>query len=88
MSIKEQKNGEKKIFSISYFIDDFWGVGRHFTSQKYFFLQGAPIETVREEGSDWDAVYCGKISVSPIYLQPINHYDKDSYIKALDLNGG
>lgn len=49
----------------------------------YYFLQGSLVESGLEEGSDWWAVSQGKISVSPIHLQPINHKDEDIYVEAL-----
>jgi len=39
----------------------------------YFFLHGSPIDTSSEDGSDWNAVARGSISVSPIHLYPLNH---------------
>ena len=40
---------------------------------EYWFLKGAPIDTSNEEGSDWNAVVRGSISVSPIHLHPLNN---------------
>jgi len=39
---------------------------------EYWFLQGSPIDTSDEEGSDWNAVVRGKISVSPVHIHPLN----------------
>jgi len=39
----------------------------------YYFLTGDPIHAREEEGSDWNAIQAGKISISPVYLHPINH---------------
>lgn len=44
----------------------------------YWFLKGAPIDTSGEEGSDWDAVRRGNISLSPIHLHPLcNAIDRE-----------
>lgn len=57
----------------------------HLTSFKspkgeiYYFLDGNPVETSKEDGSDWDVVSKGGISVSPIYLHPIDHHEKELY---------
>ena len=43
----------------------------------YLFLKGAVPHAEPEDNSDWEAVTGGKISVSPVYLHPINHeYDR------------
>ena len=47
--------------------------------QKYYFLQSSFFGAQSEEGSDWDAVNRNKISVSPIYVHPINHSIGDRY---------
>lgn len=39
---------------------------------EYWFLKGEPISTDIDEGSDWDVVNRGDISVSPIHLHPVN----------------
>lgn len=60
----------------------------HFDSpggESYFFLTGQPAETDLEEGSDWHAVENGAISVSPIYLNPIDHHEDEAYRNALFL---
>ncbi|MDR2589295.1 MAG: 5'/3'-nucleotidase SurE [Spirochaetales bacterium] len=41
--------------------------------ESYYFLHNVPPETDREAGSDWDAVVQGKISVSPVALQPVGY---------------
>ena len=46
---------------------------------EYWFLKGAPIETSSEDGSDWDAVKRGAISISPIHLQPLNNLIDEHY---------
>jgi len=40
---------------------------------KYYFLSGEAIHAREEEGSDWNALQSGKISISPVYLHPMNH---------------
>ncbi len=49
---------------------------------RYYFLNGHPVETPMEEGSDWTAVAEGAISVSPIYLNPIDHHEDEAYRSA------
>jgi len=54
----------------------------NFTSpggQRYFFLMGDYIDAHLEEGSDWEAITENRISVSPIYLHPINQALGDKY---------
>ena len=53
--------------------------------EMFFFLTGQPAETELEEGSDWHAVESGAISVSPIYLNPIDHHEDEAYRNALFL---
>ena len=50
--------------------------------ERYYFLNGHPIETPMEKGSDWTAVAEGAISVSPIYLNPIDHHEDEAYRRA------
>ena len=52
---------------------------------RFFFLHGKPAEVDLEEGSDWHAVENGAISVSPIYLNPIDHHEDEAYQNALFL---
>jgi len=40
---------------------------------RYYFLSGDAIHAREEKGSDWNAVRDGKISISPVYLHPMNH---------------
>lgn len=47
--------------------------------EMYYFLEGDLAEASLEEGSDWDAVQRGQISVSPIYLHPLNPHEKEQY---------
>jgi len=48
----------------------------------YFFIQGMEVETVPDEASDWNALMRGEISVSPVYLHPVNRPDEETYRKA------
>ena len=45
----------------------------------YFFLYGSHIDAESEEGSDWDAVSHGYVSVSPVFLHPINRAEELAY---------
>lgn len=45
----------------------------------YYFLTGEGIHAREEEGSDWNAIQAGKVSVSPVYLHPINHEVMHTY---------
>ena len=45
----------------------------------YLFLKGAMPHAEPEENSDWEAVTGGRISVSPVYLHPINHEYDEAY---------
>jgi len=53
---------------------------------KYYFLNGHPIESPMEPGSDWTAVAEDAISVSPIYLNPIDHHENEAY-RSADFSG-
>ena len=53
---------------------------------QYFFLAGSWIGARGEDGSDWEAVMHGRISVSPIYLHPVNHAVEDRY-RDVDFSG-
>lgn len=46
---------------------------------RYYFLNGHPVESPMEEGSDWTAVANGSISISPIYLNPVDHHEDERY---------
>ena len=48
----------------------------------YYFLTGESIHAREEEGSDWNAVQAGKISISPVYLHPMNHEVMHMYEEA------
>jgi 5'-nucleotidase len=50
---------------------------------KYYFLTGHPVDSEMEEGSDWTAVAQGRISVSPVYLNPVDHHEDEAYRNAL-----
>ena len=54
----------------------------------YYFLNGRPQEGTLEEGSDWHAVSEGAVSVSPIYLNPVDHHEDEAYRDALFLKSG
>jgi len=56
--------------------------------ETYYFLQGRPLEGPLEEGSDWHAVSEGAVSVSPIYLNPVDHHEDEAYRDALFLKSG
>ncbi len=45
----------------------------------YYFVDGKPSKTVLEAGTDWHAVEMGKISVSPVMLNPVNHAVEEHY---------
>ncbi len=47
--------------------------------ERYYFLNGHPVENEMEEGSDWTAVAQGAISVSPIFLNAIDHHEDEAY---------
>lgn len=58
------------------------------SGEMYYFLDGTPAQTELQPGTDWHAVAEGKISVSPIYLNPINHRDELGYRSASFLTSG
>ena len=43
--------------------------------KRYCFLDGGPIETEAEAGSDNDAVLRNKASVSPVFIHPVVRND-------------
>lgn len=45
----------------------------------YLFLESVPAEAEHDPGSDWEAIGAGSISVSPLYLHPVNHVDYLAY---------
>ncbi len=46
---------------------------------EYFFLTGSNAEARLEDGSDWHAVTHGSISVSPVFLHPLNQAEDEAY---------
>lgn len=54
----------------------------------FFFLDGKPVETPLEPGTDWDAVARGAISVSPIFLNPVDHHEDERYRSTGFLSAG
>ena len=51
--------------------------------ERFYFLNGHPVETPMEEGSDWTAVAQGSISVSPIFVNPVDHHEDEAYRSAV-----
>ncbi len=49
---------------------------------RYFFLDGELIKAEPYKNSDWAAVSSGRISISPIYLHPVNKNDDELYQNA------
>ena len=49
------------------------------SGERYFFLLGTLDEAELEHGSDFEAVTDHKISVSPVYLHPVNHSEDGAY---------
>lgn len=45
----------------------------------YWFLDGVPIESLDDPGSDADAIRRGKISITPIHLHPVKNRIEDQY---------
>lgn len=55
---------------------------------RYFLLHGSTAVAKEEDETDWAAVTGGRISVSPIYLHPVNHVEVAAYRNAeFDLFG-
>lgn len=54
----------------------------------YYFVDGKPSETKLEEGTDWHAVEEGRISVSPVMLNPVNHAVEEHYRRSSFVNDG
>ena len=48
----------------------------------YWFLDGTPIESEDENGSDFDAIRRGSISLSPIHLHPVKNEIEQAYRRA------
>lgn len=53
----------------------------------YFFVDGTLSHGVPEEGTDWHAVLAGRISISPVLLNPVNHHAEEAYQKASFIRG-
>ena len=51
--------------------------------ERYYWLNGHPVESPMETGSDWTAVAENAISISPIYLNPIDHHEDEAYRRAV-----
>ncbi len=49
----------------------------------FFFMHGSPAETDLVPGTDWHAVSHGAISVSPIFLNPVNNRQDEPYREAM-----
>ncbi len=45
----------------------------------YYFVDGQPAKTEVVAGTDWHAVEHGKIAVSPVLLDPVNHEIESKY---------
>jgi 5'-nucleotidase len=50
--------------------------------ENFFFLTADVIHAEEEPGSDWEAVSRGNISISPVYLHPMNHQENERYRSA------
>ncbi len=48
-------------------------------SELYCFITGELPHAESEDGSDWDAVRAGRISLSPILVHPLNHSVEERY---------
>lgn len=48
-------------------------------SESYCFITGELPHAASEDGSDWDAVRAGRISLSPILVHPLNHSVEERY---------
>lgn len=48
---------------------------------QYFFLQGKVDQAGEMKETDWAAVESGFVSITPVYLQPVNHREKRHYEK-------
>lgn len=45
----------------------------------YFFIEGMEVETVSVDGSDWEAVREGYLSISPIFIHPVTEKEDERY---------
>ncbi|WP_020614263.1 5'/3'-nucleotidase SurE [Sediminispirochaeta bajacaliforniensis] len=50
--------------------------------ENFYFLAGDTVHAEDEPGSDWAAVNSGNISVSPVFLHPMNHQESELYRSA------
>ncbi|NCN06132.1 MAG: 5'/3'-nucleotidase SurE [Spirochaetales bacterium] len=50
----------------------------------YYFLDGTPIDSQDEIGSDWDVVNRGYVSLTPIHLHPVKNEIEKVYKEALE----
>ena len=48
---------------------------------RFFFISGSTIHAQEDPGSDWNAIQERKISVSPVYLHPLNEREDRIYRK-------
>ncbi len=55
---------------------------------EYFFVDGEPLAGDLLPGTDWHAVHSGVVSISPIFLNPVNHEDDEPYRSALFSRAG
>ncbi len=46
---------------------------------RYYFMSGKPQECILQEGTDWHAVENGRVSISPISVNPVNHSAIDHF---------
>ncbi len=46
---------------------------------RYYFMNGHPVDSEMEEGSDWTAVVRESISISPIYINAVDHHEDETY---------
>lgn len=54
----------------------------HPNGDRYYFLTGEGIHAREEKGSDWNAIRDGNISISPVYLHPMNQDETHMYENA------
>ncbi|GAB4370986.1 MAG: 5'/3'-nucleotidase SurE [Spirochaetales bacterium] len=48
----------------------------------YFFIEGMEVETLSGNGSDWEAVREGYLSISPIFIHPVTEKEDERYRNA------
>ncbi|MFQ3619811.1 MAG: 5'/3'-nucleotidase SurE [Spirochaetales bacterium] len=49
----------------------------------YYFIEGMDVETLPLNGSDWEAVKSGHLSISPIFIHPVTEKEEERYKAAL-----